>query len=354
MVPVGSGWAHEQGEICDGNLYGRGVTDDKGPAVACIYAMKDLLDSGIPIRGRFRILFGMSEENGDWVDMEYYVEHEELPDRGFTPDADFPLIFAEKGISMIRLNAPCPAYIADFAGGTAPNVVPDTCMAQVLYANGEEEEFRTVGVAAHGSMPDKGVNAISRMMELLYERRTELAGRSEGDRDFLQFWHDCIDWDHHGEHLGIDLEDEVSGKLTFNPGVLNRKDGKLSMMMDLRYPVSADFEVIKAAITAKAEAYGVQIEIPMHMAPISHELSDPFLQALLAAYREETGDLSEPICIGGGTYARAMPHIAAFGPMLPGRPMTEHQRDEYMALEDLHAIRRIYAKALRHLAEQQL
>ena len=74
------------------------------------------------------------------------------------------------------------------------------------------------------------------------------------------------------------------------------------------------------------------------------------IQAMLEVYREITGDASEPAVIGGGTYARAMPGIVAFGPMQPGRECTEHQKDEYILLEDLHQAREIYRKTLEKLA----
>ena len=99
VVPVGSGWAHDPFAATvadDGYIYGRGVVDDKGPAVASVYAMKDLLDSGRKFTKRIRIIFGQTEEKGPWTDMEYYKEHEELPAMGITPDADFPALYGER------------------------------------------------------------------------------------------------------------------------------------------------------------------------------------------------------------------------------------------------------------------
>ena len=106
VVPTGEGWQHDPfgGEVVDGRIYGRGAMDDKGPAMAAVYAMKDILDSGRKLNKRVRIIFGCQEETGDWVDMEYYKEHEEIPSFGFTPDADFPAIYGEKGILMVRLS----------------------------------------------------------------------------------------------------------------------------------------------------------------------------------------------------------------------------------------------------------
>ena len=111
VVPAGEGWDYPAWDLTEenGRLYGRGVIDDKGPAIACIYAMKDLLDSGVKLNRRIRLIFGQSEEVGVWEDMEWYKAHEELPVFGFTPDADFPAIYGEKGILCMELSLPLSA-----------------------------------------------------------------------------------------------------------------------------------------------------------------------------------------------------------------------------------------------------
>lgn len=73
-VPAGEGWNYPPfaGTLADGQLYGRGVEDDKGPAIACVYAMRDLLESGVPLRKRIRLILGQDEETGDWCDISEY------------------------------------------------------------------------------------------------------------------------------------------------------------------------------------------------------------------------------------------------------------------------------------------
>ena len=135
VVPAGSGWSYPAYDLTEenGRLYGRGVSDDKGPAIACIYAMKDILDAGISLKRRVRIIFGQSEESGEWDDMAYYREHEELPVFGFTPDADFPAIYGEKRLLNYKLTMPLEeSGLLDIRGGSASNVVPDHCEARML------------------------------------------------------------------------------------------------------------------------------------------------------------------------------------------------------------------------------
>lgn len=340
-VPIGDGWTAEQGEIRDGTLYGRGVSDDKGPAILSIYAMKELLDSGQPINGRIRIIFGQSEETGDWIDMKRYLETEEQPAQGFTPDADFPLIFAEKGLLQLEYSSPVPEGLKELKGGTATNVVPSACSAVIEKEDGSVEEFMTTGKAAHGSMPELGVNAISLMMAQLAE------ALDSPDDDILHFYRDCIGMEINGESMADGPEDEISGKLTLNVGKIFIEDDELHMMIDIRYPVTMEYDEIMAKLEHKVAPYSVSMRPVSHLSPILKDPSHPFVQVLLSAYRELTGDMSEPMVIGGGTYARSMDNIVAFGALLPGRPLTEHQPDERATLEDLELIKNIYYRTFQ-------
>ena len=160
VVPAGSGWSHPAYDLSEenGRLYGRGVSDDKGPIIACIYAMKDILDAGLPLKRRVRIIFGQSEESGDWDDMAYYREHEELPVFGFTPDADFPAIYGEKRLLNYKLTMPLEeSGLLDIRGGSASNVVPDHCEARLLI-DGHESCISASGKASHASTPEDGEN----------------------------------------------------------------------------------------------------------------------------------------------------------------------------------------------------
>lgn len=343
VVPIGDGWTTKQGEIKDDKLFGRGVIDDKGPAVACIYAMKDLVESGEPINGRIRIIFGQAEETGIWTDMDYYLDNEEHPVQGFTPDAFFPLIYAEKGIIMLTLRAKLPDYVYSISGGNAVNMVPDSCKATIRCPNDDTEEIKTIGKSAHASMPDEGMNAISLLMQTLYSHN------ERKERDFISFYHDCIGMATDGVDLIGAESDETSGKATLNVGLISTDNGTIELKLDLRYPVSASYENILKRIEEAAKKYEIEYELDLHKEPVNISLDNPFTQTLMDAYCCITGDEPKPISIGGGSYARAMKNIVAFGPLLPGREIVEHEADEYAYLEDLHLIRKIYGKVLQNI-----
>lgn len=336
VVPAGPGWTVEPFDLTVRNdrIYGRGVIDDKGPAVAAIYAMKELLDSGKPLGKRIRIIFGCSEETGEWVDMEYYKAHEELPDFGFTPDADFPLIYAEKGILDLILKMPKDqSDLVSVAGGEAPNMVAGKCEAVYLQEDGTEAVLMREGKSAHGSMPWLGTNAIGLVMK-------ELPGR------FAKFYNETIGETYDGSLLNCKLSDEQSGEITINPGVIKTDDEWVYLALDIRYPISFTEEEVTSRITERVKAYGVETIVAGGERSVFLDKDSEFIKGLLAAYREVTGYDTEPMVMGGGTYARAMDNIVAFGPVFPGRECTEHQPDEYILIEDLYRAREIYRLAM--------
>ena len=343
-VPAGSGWVHSaKGELCGDRLYGRGVADDKGPTLAALFAMKELQDAGTPLNRRVRLIFGQCEEDGDWDDMIYYRQTQQMPVFGFTPDADFPAIYGEKEILNFRLSIPLEkSGLLSLEGGDAGNMVPDWCRCRYLDAEGIEHTLETHGRSAHASTPEKGENAITAMMERLVQAGV--------DSPLAAFYQAHIGGDHHGVKLGCGLEDPQSGKLTLNAGLVRTRDSQIQLTLDIRSPVTFCREAVEAPIARACDAYGIRCLCTCDEAPVYMDKEGKVVQAIVDVYREYTGDMSEPTVIGGGTYARAMPGIVAFGPMRPGRECTEHQKDEYILVEDLLAAKEIYRRAMEKLA----
>lgn len=339
VVPAGEGWTCEPfaGTVKEDRIYGRGVMDDKGPAMAAIYAMKDVLESGKKLNKRVRIIFGVMEECGDWEDMEYYKSCEEIPSFGFTPDADFPAIYGEKGILMAVLSMDAAkAGFLEIAGGDAPNMVAACAKGKLL----DGSVFQETGKAAHGSTPEDGENAITKLMEKAAAR----------DCHFAKVYMDKIGWCLDGSGCGIGLSDSASGGLTFNAGKISMDDGKVKLAVDIRYPVTyAEEDVVSKLCDNFADAE-IAVEIEAAMKPVYMAQDGFVISKLMEAYQEVTGDDTPPQLIGGGTYARAMDNIVAFGPAFPGRELTEHQANEWIFTEDLEKAREIYRLAIEKLA----
>lgn len=340
VVPAGEGWSYEPfaGTVTeDGRIYGRGAVDDKGPAMAAVYAMRDVLDSGKKLNKRVRAIFGIMEEGGEWEDMDYYKAHEEIPSFGFTPDADFPAIYGEKGILQADLimNAGEAGFV-EIAGGDAPNMVAAWARGKLPDGTSFDEK----GISAHGSTPEEGENAITRLMEKAAAR---------GCR-FAQVYMEKIGWCLDGSKFGIGISDEASGGLTFNAGKIVMEEDKVRLSVDIRYPVTFDEEDVVELLRREAAEAGLSVEVVSALKPVYMDQTGPVISKLMEAYRQVTGDDTPAQLMGGGTYARAMDNVVAFGPVFPGRELTEHKADEWIRVEDLEKAREIYRLAIEKLA----
>ncbi|MBF8983296.1 dipeptidase PepV [Lutibacter sp. B2] len=377
VVPEGDNWTYPPyaAEIHDDKIYGRGTIDDKGPAIATLYAMKALKDSGVKLNKKIRIIFGTDEESG-WEGINYYLQHEKAPDLAFTPDADFPAIHGEKGIlifDFVKNFKSTPENtgikILKINGGNRPNMVPDYCevhllsdedLKQKVTTYGKENNIKlevvqqekitiikSFGVSAHGSLPHAGQNAISQLIVFL--NTLDLA---DGDiSDFIKVYTDKISMDYYGESIGCGLTDEESGKLVFNVGVINLNEEKVNLSINIRYPITCTDTQVYDGMNKELKGTGIGIVEIEHKNPIYLPKDHELVQKLMKVYRDFTGDHSEAITIGGGTYARAMENAVAFGPLFPDQPELAHQKDEYISIDDLIKITKIYANALYELAK---
>lgn len=354
VVPEGNDWDYPPfgGEVHDGKIFGRGAIDDKGPVIAAIYALKAVADSGMLFQKRVRLIFGVDEEK-TWKDMEYYAAHEEQPAFGFTPDANFPVVYCEKELVHCDLvkRYECIGQPWSVTGGVANNAVPDFCKVKWTDEKGLAKEITQEGVSAHGSRPQEGINAVTVLMGQL--KKWIEAGQMICPaelKDCVNFYHDCIRDRLDGSLLGIDFYDDISGGTTLNLGKIRANERECRLSIDIRMPLAATKELVLEKIQEKVGVYGYTIENVTNFPAVYIEKESPFLKTLMQIYRRFTDDMTEPILMGGGTYARAMKNIVAFGPRFPGREETEHQKNEYISLEDFIKSAEIYAAVIQELA----
>lgn len=379
VVPEGDGWSSEPfaAEIRNGRLYGRGANDDKGPAVAALYALKALKESGVKFNKRVRLIFGLDEEAGEWRGIEKYFEAAGRPDFGFTPDADFPLVQAEMGILVFEIvkkfrknQGTGGLRLKSIKGGQAYNMVADKCTAVIMDKNydhiknrieefsektgyeisgrarGRSFEIKTSGIPSHGARPEKGVNAVSVMMMFL----KELSFENDDVNDFVEFYNEKIGFTLHGQKIGADFEDEISGKLIWNTGLVNADEESGSFTINVRYPVTGTKETVYEGIMPHLDEYGFGVIKGEHKEGIFIPSDSSLLQTLMEVYRKHTGDYeTEPIVTGGGTYARAMKNAVAYGIKFPGEEATEHQKDEYIDIDNMMKGAAIFAEAVYRL-----
>lgn len=376
VVPEGEGWTFPpyEGVISDGKLFGRGAIDDKGPVVSALYGLWALKESRLPIQKRIRIIFGLNEETGA-ADMKYYKAHGgEIPVMGFTPDADYPVIYGEKGIINAAFKCEFEQQgalrLKEICGGTALNVVPNyawavfTCPADMAdeigrcYAECKEEKIRFIktedgfkveadGISAHGGTPEKGENASGRLLQNLSKLPLEGALKNA-----ITFLAEKIGMETDGKSLGIAIADEPSGGLTLNFGVLRGNDTSIEVKFNYRYPVTKAYEDCAPKLEVQMTEAGFVKTEELHKPKLYASKDSELVKRLMKVYRECTGRDDQPECIGGGTYAKALPNIVAFGCVFPGDELTEHKADEYIEVRHLAENANIMAEAMYALARE--
>ncbi len=376
VVPPGDGWTSDPfaAEIRDGRIYARGALDDKGPTMAAYHALKIVKDSGLPLSKRIRMIIGTDEES-DWRCVEHYFKHEEMPSAGFAPDADFPIIYAEKGLidAALKIETDQAETGADltletFRSGRRLNMVPDDAEAVLEGSapSGFEESFvrfvkekraegrifqedgrltlTVYGKSAHAMEPNNGVNAGLILSEFLHTQSLDRAGLQ-----FVQTVSGAFAGDTRGKKIGIGCRDDISGELTLNVGRLQYEQEKGGEAhINIRYPVTEESDRVKSGLSQIKGARLVSFkDSKPHPVAKDHNL----IQTLQRVYEEQTGETAQLISIGGATYARSLEAGVAFGPLFPGRPDVAHQKDEYMEIDDLLKAVSIYAQAIYELAK---
>ncbi len=381
VVPSGDNWTYPpfSATIFDNKIYGRGAIDDKGPVIASLYAMKYVLDN-CKVHKRIRLILGLNEEN-DWKCINYYKKHEESPTIGFSPDADFPCIYAEKSIltpyfSMNYTKSDYDISIQEFdCNNNAINVVPKICSTvlkissnivmddfikviknildkydfeiDVYKLNNEEIKLTSYGVGAHSAHPDLGINAISRLIIVL----DDLFKTYNITIELFDFFTKYINTEYNGESLGINYKDE-SGILTLNVGNISLDNNVLKIGLNLRIPISVPIENIENTFMKCLSNY---MEINYKKVDFKQSLYIPkdnyLVKTLCDIYNEEANSYLEPIAIGGATYARAFDNCISFGANLPGQKDMCHQTDEFISIDNLLFACRVYAKAIHELSK---
>ena len=365
VVPEGDGWKYPPygAVIENGRMYGRGTSDDKGPAVAALYAMKAVKDAGIPLRRKVRLILGCDEESG-WEDIAHYNKVATMPRMGFSPDASYPIINIEKGICRLELHGVLSnegLQVIAFNNGERPNVIPGRASALVagdaatvaqaeaaakkldipaeVQLTDKGVSITVTGISGHAAYPETARNANGEMLLLLRELGVQ------GDLCLLA---DKIGLDYKGEGLEISVSDGISGYLTCNLGIIRAGEGGVYATLDIRYPVMTNPDMIIKNVSASLPGMRVEameVKEPHHV-PAGSEL----VQNLLDAYHEVTGYERKCLYTGGGTYARSLQEGVAFGASFPQDEDLAHQANEYADIEGLYKNIKIFALAIVKLA----
>ena len=376
VVPTGTGWDTDPFEpvIKDNRVYARGSSDDKGPSMAAYYAIKIIRDLGLPVSKRVRMIIGTDEESG-WQCMDHYLQHEELPDFGFSPDADFPIINGEKGNQSLYVRfrndlAGGKNQLISFDAGLRENMVPqdatvvftsleadkiqtaleaflaDNPVKATLSTDGDVVTIEMVGKSAHGMNPVAGINAGTYLAVFL--NQFNFGGDAA---KFFSLITDFIHLEFTADKLGLAYTDKVMGELTMNAGVFTftaEEGGQIAL--NFRYPTGVSAEGLEINLESALSQYGITIaKGGLGKEPHYVPADDPLVQTLLAVYEKHTGLKGSERSIGGGTYGRLLKRGVAYGALFPDSIDTMHQANEFLALDDLFRATAIYADAIYEL-----
>ena len=355
-------------EVREGKLYGRGAIDDKGPVIAALYAMKAVSEHA-KLSKRVRLIIGLNEEK-NWKCIEHYKKVEEMPTIGFSPDANFPGIYAEKGILSIALenNFKIKGYsILDInCNENAINVVPKYCSITLKkdYNNINEINFNenekikiskieedvikieSFGKAAHAAHPELGENAIKNLTQFLIEN-------FEFDSDYLKTLYEAGLFEIESPRfLSQEKIEDESGVLTSNVAILEYSEGKLIIKINLRVPVNTTKEDIVARYGKLKEKFSdFDVSTIRWQEPLYVKKDSYLVKTLVDIFNKKTGLQAEPVAIGGGTYARAFDNCISYGLTMPGDMDMCHQVDEYVEIDKLILASKIYAEAIYELGK---
>lgn len=372
VVPEGDKWiyppyaATRVGDF----LIGRGVSDNKSPAIMGLYIMKMFRELGIELKHGMRLILGCSEETG-MQDLRYYRQHYPEPKLSLIPDSGFPANYAQKGSMSGKMRIALGDGIASFTGGEVSNMVPPHAQAILNGISAETaapkfgEGFtveacesgciiKAQGIAAHAAHPEGGKSAINMLASAIAQSGL-VSGQSLKAMNAVAE----MTGDYYGSNAGIANEDPDTGKTTMVCGVAAMKNGKMTLSLDCRLSLAANSADDIAAFTAYAEKLGFEAYAMSSTPPVYMPKDDPRMQTVTKLYNEITGSNAEPYTMGGGTYSRELSNAITFGPGFPDfneRPegLPEHHGgahapDEYMHIPSFLRAFEIYACTVKAL-----
>ena len=370
VVPEGNNWNSLPFELSvgDGYMYGRGIADDKGAALVSLYCLRALKELGVEGKNTVRAIFGIDEERG-MHDMDEYFSNQPVPDLSFTPDSEYGICQYEKGILQLELYADTHdgTTLTQMHSGRAVNAVPDTAYALLDCTENEDHQLARLadakkgsfefyytidgmmvlsrGTAAHGSTPEKGLNAATALIDLL---TSNFALPTMGT--IPAFISHYIGTDSDGVMLGIKMRDKESGPLTVNVGTVHIDEGYATCTMDIRYPVTADGEEILRKIREKGEREKIHVKLLDHNPPLKMDEDSDIVRLLSDAYESVMGEKPTLYSTGGGTYARKLGGKGvAFGPVFEGEESNMHNANECLSVEKYFKHAQICLEAIYNL-----
>ncbi len=388
VVPAGNGWATDPFKMVEenGKVYGRGVGDDKGAVVVCLAALKALKDGNVKLKRRVRLIVGADEERGSSCIRRYVETGGEIPVMSFVPDSEFPVIHSEKGIAHMTLRFDDKALAANVSyidGAECKNALPDRSEIRIVKGSALENAVKAVcggavtselfekkplaerivtagnafsdfeiengkqiniianGTAEHASTPEKGDSALWKTLGVLASFNGDIKS------EYIEKIYDYLCTPLAASKLGIYADDPKSGDLTMCMSQARMTGGALELVIDFRLPLGVKPDAVADKIEEKL---GCKATVDDYHENLYIDEDAPLIKTLLGVYRRITGDMTPPLKVGGGTYARELPNAVAFGCTPIDIDINMHRADENFPIAQLFKNYEIYYAAAVELA----
>lgn len=397
VVPVNPElWVLEDGTRLDpfevtliGNrMYGRGTQDDKNGIVVSLYAMRVINKEGLPLLRNLRLLVDTTEETSSTA-IPYYFERNPVPDYNIALDGSYPVIIAEKGYGTVMASFPVRrgsgegAELVSITGGLATNQIPSASVARIrtgnpqqlasdlnsygsLYraTNGDDFQINAeveddtvvltvVGLSAHSSEPQSGINPVSRMLGFLSYLEEDGLFQNNHITDAANYAASNWGLNYLGEVLGIAYADEFMGPLTTAITFVALDDKQLRLAVNLRMPVGRDPDALIAEISEKLDRWAAQSNIDVAFtysagAPMYRNPEGAWVNALLDIATETLDMPREFGSSAGGTSIHNLPNGVQFGLAMPDLKYTGHNANEFKTVDqfllDLQIVTETFAR----------
>lgn len=370
VVSVSDDWDIDpfSGVIKDGFVYGRGTQDMKSGAFLTFLALKLIKNQGIFAEKEIRLVYGLDEER-TMDDMRHYIKEAGYPSFAFSPDGAFPVTVGEKGALMWTLEGLVPSdngseAVLEISAGIQPNVIvpyatalvcceealankviADNNIDGVVEKEGNYLRLITKGKSAHASRPEDGHNALFDLLFVLSEitKSPFYQGLSK------------VFGDPYGMGAGLDCDILPMGRLTMNPGVFSVKNGKISAMIDCRYPKGVTSDFLTEKLFEKISLLNgrnMKLLLPYDDKPTLVEDDDPYIVSLKKAYKESTGLDCKSLISGGVSYCKVFGRCVTFGTVLEGEKQLFHQRNERISEKNCIKALEIYYNSILEILKE--
>ncbi|SHJ54961.1 Sapep family Mn(2+)-dependent dipeptidase [Paramaledivibacter caminithermalis] len=351
----------------EGFWYGRGVNDNKGPMIGCLYLLKILKELNYKPNKKIRLIIGGAEET-TWECMRHYFKYNKMPIYGFSPDGDFPIINCEKGIGYYKYHRKKRATndgIYNIISITSNEDITRVCSrVEVCIETQKPEELMKLispeveskvnennlvliykGISAMGRNPHKGKNAIFKYIKD-FKGIEGLDSRAKELIDFLdRYFLDSI----YGEKLGLYYKDEETGHTTNNLSYITLNSNGYVISFDFRYPKGTSYGKIKERLIEIGLENELELMIIKEMPLLYVSPDSQLVRGLKLAYQNITGEKPKLFSKGAASYARVLRQGVAFGPTFSSDRPNSHNANECINVDNFMKALLIYANAIKLL-----